>query len=79
VVEDPAAREQYRAMLRAGIDSLEYEVWLDAGGLPRKIHAAVPTAQGVFSVTGVFRRWGDPVRIVAPKPKQVFDADAIKG
>ena len=32
LVEDPAAREQYRAMLAAGIDSLEYELWLDAAG-----------------------------------------------
>jgi hypothetical protein len=79
LVEDPAAREQYRAMLAAGIDSLVYELWLDSKGLPRKIRAAVPTAQGLFSVTGVYRRWGDPVRIKAPRAKQVFDADSIRG
>jgi hypothetical protein len=79
LVEDPAAREQYRAMLAAGIESLEYELWLDADGLPRKVRAAVPTAQGLFSVTGVYRNWGDKVRIEAPRVKQVYDANAIKG
>ena len=79
LVEDPAAREQYRAMLAAGIDSLEYELWLDASGLPRKVRAEVPTTQGLFSVTGVYRDWGDMVKIAAPKAKQVYDADAIKG
>ena len=79
LVEDPAAREQYRAMLAAGIVSLEYELWLDADGLPRKVHAAVPTTQSLFSVTGVYRGWGDKVKIAAPKAKQVYVADAIKG
>jgi hypothetical protein len=29
-------------------------------------------------MTGVFRRWGDRLQIVAPTAKQVFDADALK-
>ena len=29
-------------------------------------------------MTGVLPRWGEPVRIVAPTAKQVFDADSLK-
>ncbi len=79
VVTDPAVRAQYRAMLAAGVRTLRYELWLDSSGLPLRIHADIPTTQAVYSVTGVFRRWGEPVRIVAPKVTQVFDSDRIKG
>ena len=79
LAEDAATREQYRAMLAAGVRTLQYELWLDTRGLPRKIRAAVPTTQGLFSETGVYRAWGEPVKINAPGPKQVYDADSIKG
>lgn len=79
LVEDPAAREQFRAMLAGGVRTLQYQLWLDVRGLPLRIRAAVPTAQGLFSVTGVYRRWGEPVKIAAPATKQVYDADSIKG
>ena len=75
---DPMLRAQYRAMLGAGVRSLQLEVWVDARGLPLRVWAGAPAA-GVYSVTGVYRRWGQPVRIAAPTPKQVFDADKIKG
>ena len=77
--QDPATRAQYRAMIAAGVRTLEYDVWLDTRGLPRRVQADVPTSQGLFSMTGVYRDWGKPVRITAPTAKQVFDADAIKG
>lgn len=79
VTADPALREQYGAMLSAGVRTIEYDIWIDDGGLPRRVRADVPTSAGLFSVTGVFRRWGDPVRIAAPSPKHVFDADHITG
>ena len=80
LVEDPAAREQYRAMLAAGIDSLEYELWLDADGLPRKVQRRrCRPPRACSRSTGVYRDWGDKVKIAAPKAKQVYDADAIKG
>ena len=79
VVEDPAVRAQYKAMIAAGVRTLRFELWLDATGLPRRLRACVPSTQAVYSVTGVFRRWGEPVTITAPRPKQVFDADRIKG
>jgi len=79
LASDPDARAQYRAMLAAGVQTLEYEIWVDANSLPLRVHADVPRTTGVFSMTGVFRRWGDQLRIVAPTAKQVFDADALKG
>jgi len=42
------------------------------------VRTDLPTAQGVFSVTGVFARWGDPVKIAAPGAKQVYDADRVE-
>ncbi len=48
-------------------------------GCRARSSAAVPTTQGLFSVTGVYRAWGEPVKINAPGPKQVYDADSIKG
>jgi hypothetical protein len=79
VVQDPAVRAQYKAMLDAGVRLLRYEVWVDSSGLPLRLHVDVPSTQAVYSVTGVYRRWGEPVVVVAPKAKQVFDSDRIKG
>ena len=73
---DPGVRAQYRAMLAAGVRTLEYELWVDDDSLPLRVHADVPRTTGVFSMTGVFRRWGDRLQIVAPTAKQVFDADS---
>ncbi len=79
VVQDPAVRAQYRTMLAAGVRLLRYQLWVDSSGLPLRLHVDVPTTQAVYSVTGVYRRWGEPVKIAAPKVKQVFDSDRIKG
>lgn len=76
---DPALREQYRVMTAAGVTVLRLDLFLDDMGLPRRVHAEVPDADGVFSVTGVYRAWGEPVRIEAPGARRVFDADKIKG
>lgn len=73
---DPALRAQYLAMRRAGVRSLELELWLSPDGLPLRVAADVP---GLYSITGVYDGWGDPVRISAPTAKQVFDADSIRG
>lgn len=78
VVEDPATRAQYRAMLGAGVRTLDYQLWTGATGLPLKVRCDVAGTPGVFSMTGVFRGWGKPVTIAAPTAKQVFDADSIK-
>lgn len=75
---DTAVREQYRTMVAAGVRSLRLELWLDDRGLPLRLHVDVPATQGVYSVTGVFRRWGAPVRIAAPTARQVFDADRVE-
>ena len=68
-----------RTMLAAGVRQLRYQLWVDSSGLPLRLHVDVPSTQAVYSVTGVYRRWGEPVRIAAPKVKQVFDSDRIKG
>lgn len=73
------ARKQYRTMLAAGATTLRYDIWVDISGLPRRYSADLPTAGGLFSVTGVFRSWGSRVKIARPDPKQIFDADKLKG
>jgi hypothetical protein len=73
------ARDQYRTMLDAGVRALEYDVWLDATGLPLRYTTDIPTTSGLFSVTGIYRDWGKKVRIDQPKPGEVFDADKLKG
>ena len=73
------AQEQFQSMLDAGVTQLEYDVWLDTTGLPRRFTADIPTTSGLFSITGVYRDWGDEVSIEQPRPKQVFDADKLKG
>ena len=75
---DDTLRGQYRAMVAAGVRSLRYELWLDATGLPRRLRVDVPASPGLFSVTGVFREWGEPVRVTAPTARQVFDADRVE-
>ncbi len=53
------AQEQFQSMLDAGVTQLEYDVWLDTTGLPRRFTTDIPTTSGLFSVTGVYRDWGD--------------------
>jgi len=72
-------RDQFQSMLDAGVTTLEYEVWLDTTGLPRRFSADIPTTSGLFSVTGIYRDWGRKVAVVAPKATHVFDADKLKG
>lgn len=74
-----AVKEQYQSMLDAGVRSLEYDVWVDTDGLPRRYSTDIPTTAGLFSITGIYRDWGKKVTIETPKPKQVFDADKLKG
>jgi hypothetical protein len=76
---DGATRDQFQSMLDAGVSKLEYEVWLDTTGLPRRFSADIPTTSGLYSVTGIYRAWGREVAIAAPKAKQVFDSDKLKG
>jgi len=71
--------EQYRSMLDAGVKTLVYDLWLDSGGLPRRFSSGIPTSEGLWSVTGMYRDWGEPVRIRQPSAKQVFDADDLGG
>lgn len=73
------AREQFQSMLDAGATTLRYDVWVDVSGLPRRYSADLPTAVGVYSVTGVYRDWGEKVDIERPTAKQVYDADKLKG
>lgn len=72
-------KEQYQSMLDAGVRTLEYDLWVDTDGLPRRYSTDIPTTAGLFSITGIYRGWGEKVSIETPKPKQVFDADKLKG
>lgn len=72
-------RAQYQSMLDAGATRLQVEVWVDTTGLPRRFRLGLPTAEGVFSLTGIYRRWGSPVKVAAPRPRQVFDSNSLKG
>lgn len=74
---DPGLREQYQAMLDAGVRTLEVRVWLDDEGLPRRFSAAVPGTTAVFSMTGIFDRWGKAVTINVPRARNVLDAEAL--
>ena len=76
---DGATKDQFQSMLDAGVTALEYEIWVDTDGLPRRFSADIPTTSGLYSVTGIYRDWGRKVSIAAPKAKQVFDADKLKG
>ena len=77
-VADPGLTAQYEAMAAAGVRTLQVDLWLDSRGLPGRMQVTVPATVGVYSMTGVFRDWGEKVTIAAPTAKQVFDSDAIK-
>lgn len=72
-------REQYQSMLDAGATTLRFDLWVDTAGLPRRYSADLPTADGLYSVTGIYRGWGAKVEIAEPRPQQVFDADKLTG
>lgn len=78
-VGDPGLKAQYQAMVAAGVRTLQVDLWLDSRSLPGRMQVTVPATVGVYSMTGVFRGWGEKVSIAAPTAKQVFDSDAIKG
>lgn len=78
-IADGAVRDQYQSMLDAGVRMLEHDVWVDTSGLPRRFSTDIPTTDGIFSVTGIYRGWGKKVRIAAPGPKHVVDADKLRG
>lgn len=69
---------QYQSMLDAGVQTLSYDLWLDADGLPRRFTTDIPAGVGLYSVTGVYGGWGHPVVIEQPSAKQVFDADDLE-
>ena len=71
-------RAQYRAMLAAGVRTLEFELWVDAEALPLRVCADAPGRRRLLDDRRL-PALGQPVRIVAPTAKQVFDADALKG
>ena len=76
---DGATKDQFQSMLDAGVTALEYEIWVDVNGLPRRFSADIPTTSGLYSVTGIYRDWGRKVSIAAPKAKQLSEADKLKG
>jgi hypothetical protein len=76
---DDAAREQYQSMLDAGVRTLELDIWVDTSGLPRRYSTDIPTTAGLFSITGIYRGWGEKVRIERPAKKQVYDANELTG
>lgn len=78
-IADPSVREQYQSMLDAGVRSLEFDLWVDTSGLPRRFSTDIPTTAGLFSVTGIYRDWGEQVRIERPARKQVYDANELTG
>jgi hypothetical protein len=76
---DPMVRGPYQSMLDAGVRTLEFDVWVDTSGLPRRFSADIPTTAGLFSVTGIYRDWGKDLRIERPAKKHVYDANELKG
>ncbi len=72
-----SVQEQYQSMLDAGAETLNYDLWVDTTGLPRRYTVDLPTGEQLFSITGVYRAWGENVRIQQPSTKQVFDADKL--
>lgn len=75
---DPV-REQYQSMLDAGATTLTYDVWVDVTGLPRRYSAELPSASGLYSVTAVYRDWGEGADIERPGAKEVYDAERLTG
>lgn len=78
-IADPSVREQYQSMLDAGVRTLEFDLWVDTSGLPRRFSTDIPTTAGLFSVTGIYRDWGEQVSIQRPARKQVYDANELTG
>jgi hypothetical protein len=77
-MSDGAANPEYVSLQKAGVTSLRYDVWVDTSGLPRRYRVELPRADGVYSVTGVYRDWGRAPAVKVPAPRSVYDASAIK-
>lgn len=72
-----SVQEQYQSMLDAGAETLNYDLWVDTTGLPLRYTLDLPAGEQLFSITGVYRAWGERARIQQPSTKQVFDADKL--
>jgi hypothetical protein len=61
----------YEALLRTGVTSLRYTLWVDGQSLPRKFSTTVATEHATVTVSSKFADWGRPVSIRAPSADRV--------
>lgn len=70
--------QQYDALLTAGIESLDYAVWVDDKGLPRRFSATFETPQGPVTSEGTYSSWGEDVDVSVPPADQVTTFDELQ-
>ncbi len=63
--------DQARELSRLGVTSLDYTLWVDAAGLPRKIRTRARTSAGEVVTDGTYRAWGAAVHVTAPPRARV--------
>jgi hypothetical protein len=64
------------AFVKAGVDSLNYDVWVDSDFRPRQIKVNVPSSAGELDMTMRITDINSPVEISAPPASEVVELPA---
>ncbi len=69
--------KRFKALSKAGIDTLDYTVWVDEAARPRRFRAEIPLPQGRIRTEGLYSAWGEAVDIAAPPAGEVATFDDL--
>ncbi|MQY06169.1 LolA-like protein [Actinomadura macrotermitis] len=73
---DPQARAaKEKQLAAAGITSANFDLWVGADELPRKITLVQGTKQGQMTMSGFYRDYNKPVDVQAPPASEVGDVE----
>ena len=64
-------KQQYEQLAAAGVETLDFTLWVDGDDLLRKFQTVVPTPQGDVEAAGTYSEWGEPVTIEAPPQDEI--------
>lgn len=71
---DPEQREAFKKLYaQLGQTKINFDVWVGADSLPRKMTNKLDTPQGPVTTTMLYRDFGAPVDVTAPPAAQVGD------
>jgi hypothetical protein len=69
--------KQFRAMVEAGLKTMDYSLWVDGKNLPRRVRIVMDLPQGTTTSTYDYLKWGLPLTIKAPPARLVASPHSL--